>query len=55
MLNQEFKKATCFNKSKLATKTIIAKRNAIAIKELFVIINFRKFLNEEYNGFDNNL
>jgi len=55
MSNQESKRAIRFNKSKFAIKTIIAKSNAIAIKKLFVVINFRKLLNEEHNNFNNNL
>jgi len=55
MLNEEFKRAIRFNKSKLATKAIIAKSNTIAIKKFFVIIDFRKLLNEKYNNSSNNL
>jgi len=55
MFNQEFKRATRFNKSEFATKTTIAKSNTIATKELFVIIDFQKLSNEEYNNFNNNL
>jgi len=55
MSNQESKRAIRFNKNKLATKKTIAKSNTIAIRELFVIIDFRESLNEEHNDFDNNL
>jgi len=55
MSNQKFKRATRFNKNKLATKTVIAKSNTTTIKEFFVVINFRKLLNKKYNNFDNNL
>ncbi len=53
MLNQEFKKTICFNKSKSATKTTIAESNTIAIRKLFVVINSRELLNKKYSNFDN--
>jgi len=55
MSNQEFKRATRFNKNKLATKVTIAKINTIATREFFVIINSQESSNEEYNNFNNNL
>jgi len=55
MSNQESKKATCFNKSELATKTTIAKNNTIATKKFFVVVNSQELSNEKYNNFDNNL
>jgi len=55
ILNQEFKRATRFNKSKFATKAIIAKSNAIATRKFFVIIDFRELSNKEHNDFNNDL
>jgi len=51
--NQEFKKATRFNKNELATKTTIAKSSATTTRKLFVIINSQKLLNKKYSNFDN--
>ena len=51
--NQEFKKTTCFNKNKFATKTTITESNTVATRELFVVIDFRELLNKKYSNFNN--
>ncbi len=51
--NQKFKKATRFNKNKFVAKIIIVESSAIAIRELFVVINSQELLNKKYNNFSN--
>ena len=51
--NQKFKKATCFNKSKFATKTTIVESSTTATRKFFVVINFRELLNKKYSNFNN--